>query len=196
MLANFSSSGLALLLLHLGASSQAAIVIDVVVPALLDVDVHLLLVAALAIILLARTTAGTVTETMIARADVTGIGLAALTIGIFSIWRSNDAHANHTAGTVSVTPKMTVMIVTVGRTVRMVTSARVCLPTLEPLDFGSLWVQLSIVLLLLTTILMLPSRRLSDNKRLLVISDQATQVKVSAICLGPTLLPIFDRSTV
>lgn len=164
---------------------------DVVALAPLDVDALLLPAAALAIILLARMTVGTVTETMTARADVTGIALAALTIGIFLIWRSNDAHANQAAGTVSVTPKMTVMIVTDGRTVRMVTSARVCLPTLEPLDFGSLWVQLSIVLLLLTTILMLPSRRLSDNKRLLVISDQATQVKVSATCLGPALLPII-----
>lgn len=58
--------------------------IDVVVPALLDVDVRLLLVAALVIILLARTTAGTVTETMIARADVIGIAPAVLTTGTVS----------------------------------------------------------------------------------------------------------------
>jgi hypothetical protein len=166
-------------------------VTDVVVLAPLDVDALLLLAAALAIILLARTTAGTVTETMTARVDVTEIALAALTIGIFTIWCYSDPHANQTAGTVSVTPRMIVMIVTDGRTVRMVTSARVCFPILEPLDFGSLWLQLWTVLLLLTTILMLPSRRPSDNKRFLVISDQASQVKVSATCLGPALLPII-----
>jgi hypothetical protein len=75
------------------------IVTDVVVPALLDVDVLLLLVAALVIILLARTTAGIVTETMTARADVTGIAPVALTIG-----------------TASVTPRMIARIVTAGRT--------------------------------------------------------------------------------
>jgi hypothetical protein len=82
-LANLSLSGLVLLLLPPGALSQAVIVTDVVVPALLDVDVLLLLVAALVIILLARTTAGIVTETMTARADVTGIAPVALTIGTF-----------------------------------------------------------------------------------------------------------------
>jgi NADH:ubiquinone oxidoreductase subunit 6 (subunit J) len=134
-----------------------ATVTDVVALALLDVDALLLPAAVHAIILLARTTVGTVTETMTARADVTGIALAALIIG-----------------TVSVTPRMTVMIVTDGRTVRMVTSVR-----------------LSTALLLLTTILTLPSRRLSDSKRFLVVSDQASQVKVSATCLGSASLPII-----
>lgn len=56
---------------------------DVVALAPLDVGVLLLLAAALAIILLARTTAGTVTEIMIVRADVTGIAPAVLTTGKF-----------------------------------------------------------------------------------------------------------------
>jgi hypothetical protein len=62
-----------------------ATVTDVVALALLDVDALLLPAAVHAIILLARTTVGTVTETMTARADVTGIALAALIIGIFNL---------------------------------------------------------------------------------------------------------------
>jgi hypothetical protein len=60
------------------------IVIDVVVLlAPQDGDVLLPLVAALAIILLVRTNAGIVTETMTVRVDVTGTVPVALTIGGF-----------------------------------------------------------------------------------------------------------------
>jgi len=83
-LADLSTSGLAHLPLPLGDLSLAVIVIDVVVLlAPQDGDVLLPLVAALAIILLVRTNAGIVTETMTARVDVTGTVPVALTIGGF-----------------------------------------------------------------------------------------------------------------
>lgn len=58
------------------------VVLVVLVLALLVVDVLLHLVAAPAITRLVRTNVGIVTETMTARADVTGIVLAALIIGM------------------------------------------------------------------------------------------------------------------
>jgi hypothetical protein len=102
------SNGPALLLLPPGGLSPVVIVNVVVlaVLALPAVDVLLHLVAAPVITRLARTNVGIVIETMIARADVTGIVLAALIIV-----------------TVSVTLRMTVTTVTEGRTVLTAMSA-------------------------------------------------------------------------
>jgi hypothetical protein len=104
------SNGPALLLLPPGGLSPVVIVnvvvLVVLVLALPVVDVLLHLVAAPAITRLARTNVGIVTETMTARADVTGIVLAALIIV-----------------TVSVILRMSVTTATEGRTVLTAMSA-------------------------------------------------------------------------